>query len=51
MPLRSRSGNAAFLKDVATPKDSAFIQTNVVRVDGRRQVYNPIYRHDWHRAR
>ena len=44
MPLRSRSGNAAFLKDVATPKDAAFIQTNVVRVDGRRQVYIPIYR-------
>ncbi len=44
MPLRSKHGNAAFLKDVATPKDSAFIQTNVVRVDGRRQVYIPIYR-------
>ncbi len=44
MPLRSQSGNAAFVKDVATPKDSAFIQTNVVRVDGRREVYIPIYR-------
>jgi multidrug efflux pump subunit AcrB len=44
MPLRSKHGNAAFVKDVATPKDDAFIQTNVVRVDGRRQVYIPIYR-------
>ena len=44
MPLRTQHGNAAFLKDVATPKDDAFIQTNIVRVDGRRQVYIPIYR-------
>ncbi len=44
MPLRSVTGNAAFVKDVATAKDDAFIQTNVVRVDGRRQVYIPIYR-------
>jgi multidrug efflux pump subunit AcrB len=44
MPLRSAHGNAAFVKDVATPKDDAFIQTNVVRVDGRRQVYIPVYR-------
>ncbi len=44
IPLRNRSENSAFLRDVATPKDSSFIQTNVVRVNGRRQVYVPVYR-------
>ena len=37
-------GNATFLRDVATPKDASFIQTNVVRVNGRRQVYIPVFR-------
>ncbi|MCH7476983.1 MAG: efflux RND transporter permease subunit, partial [SAR324 cluster bacterium] len=32
------------IKDVATVKDTHEIQTNVVRVDGKRQVYVPIYR-------
>ncbi|HEY4258958.1 MAG TPA: efflux RND transporter permease subunit, partial [Schlesneria sp.] len=44
MPLRSEMGNAAYVKDVAEPKDAAFIQTNVVHVNGRRQVYIPVYR-------
>jgi len=44
MPLRSETGNAAYLKDVAVPKDAAFIQTTVVHVNGRRQVYIPVYR-------
>ena len=33
-----------YLRDVATPKDAALIQTNVVRVNGRRQVYIPVFR-------
>jgi len=37
-------GRTVFLKEVAVPKDDAVIQTNVVRVDGRRQVYIPVYR-------
>ena len=37
-------GNATYLRDVATPKDANFIQTNIVRVNGRRQVYMPVYR-------
>lgn len=37
-------GRTVFLKEVAVPKDAAAIQTNVVRVDGRRQVYIPVYR-------
>jgi multidrug efflux pump subunit AcrB len=44
IPLRSTIGNVSYLKDVATTKDAAFIQTNVVRVDGRREVYIPVFR-------
>ncbi len=44
IPLRTRSGNRAFVGDVAEPEDASFIQTNVVRVNGRRQVYIPVYR-------
>jgi multidrug efflux pump subunit AcrB len=44
IPLRAKHGNAAYLRDVARPSDSSFIQTNVVRVNGRRQVYIPVYR-------
>ncbi len=44
IPLRIEHGNATFLRDVATPKDANFIQTNVVRVNGRREVYIPVYR-------
>src|SRR5262245_41349368 len=44
IPLSGRQGNAAYLRDVATPEDSNFIQTNIVRVDGHREVYIPIYR-------
>ena len=44
MPLRSTYGNAAYMRDVAKPSDSAYIQTNIVRVNGRRQVYVPVYR-------
>ena len=44
IPLHTEHGNATFVKDVATPEDAAFIQTNVVRVNGRREVYVPVYR-------
>jgi multidrug efflux pump subunit AcrB len=45
IPLRERPGSVAtFLRDVATPRDTAFIQTNIVRVNGQRQVYIPVYR-------
>jgi multidrug efflux pump subunit AcrB len=37
-------GRTVFMKDIAKPKDAALIQTSVVRVDGRRQVYVPVYR-------
>jgi multidrug efflux pump subunit AcrB len=44
IPLRSELGNAAYLEDVATPTDTNFMQSSLVRVDGRRQVYIPVYR-------
>jgi multidrug efflux pump subunit AcrB len=45
VPIKTDSaGRTIFLKEVAVPKDAATIQTNVVRVDGRRQVYIPVYR-------
>src|SRR5439155_8913286 len=44
IPVRTENGGTVFLKDVAKPKDANLIQTNVVRVNGRRQVYIPVYR-------
>jgi multidrug efflux pump subunit AcrB len=44
IPVKKEEGKVVFLKDVATPKDAALIQTNIVRVNGRRQVYIPVYR-------
>jgi multidrug efflux pump subunit AcrB len=44
MPLDASTDAARFLRDIAKPTDAAFIQTNIVRVDGRPQVYIPVYR-------
>ncbi len=44
IPIKRDASGTVFLKDVALPKDSSIIQTNVVRVGGRRQVYIPVYR-------
>jgi multidrug efflux pump subunit AcrB len=44
IPLHTQQGNVVFLRDVAKPEDASFIQTNVVRVNGRRQVYIPVFR-------
>ncbi len=44
IPLHSTIGNVSYLRDVATIKDASFIQTNVVRVNGRREVYIPVFR-------
>jgi multidrug efflux pump subunit AcrB len=44
IPLRYESGRALYLRDVATPMDANYIQTNVVRVNGKREVYIPVYR-------
>ena len=44
IPLRYDNGRAVFMRDVATPTDANYIQTNVVRVNGKREVYIPVYR-------
>ena len=44
MPIAVRQGAPIMIRDVAEVKDSSQIQTNVVRINGRRQVYIPIYR-------
>jgi multidrug efflux pump subunit AcrB len=42
--LRSQNGVGVQLKEVGHAEDSHAIQTNVVRIDGKNQVYVPIYR-------
>ncbi|MBI2923851.1 MAG: efflux RND transporter permease subunit [Planctomycetes bacterium] len=44
IPIKLDGQAPVFLRDVAQAKDSSTIQTNLVRVNGRRQVYIPIYR-------
>src|SRR5262249_2140087 len=44
IPVRTEFGRTVFLRDVADPRDASLVQTNVVRVNGRRQVYIPVYR-------
>jgi len=44
IPLRYENGRTVYLGDVATPKDANYIQTNVVRVNGKREVYIPVFR-------
>ena len=44
IPIQPEPGKFGYLKQVAEPKDASFIQTNVVLVNGRRQVYIPVYR-------
>ncbi len=43
-PLKIVNGAPVFVKDVGYAKDTYQIQTNVVHVNERRQVYIPIYR-------
>ena len=44
IPLTMGGGPPVFVGDVASVEDTAQIQQNVVRINGRRQVYIPIYR-------
>lgn len=43
-PLRAENGVPVYVKDIGHVEDSGQIQTNVVLVDGKEQVYVPIYR-------
>jgi CzcA family heavy metal efflux pump len=42
IPIKMVNGVPLFLKDVGKASDSTMIQTNVVRINGRRAVYIPI---------
>lgn len=42
IPVRVVAGAPIFVKDVAQVADSTMVQTNVVRIDGRRSVYIPV---------
>jgi multidrug efflux pump subunit AcrB len=44
VPLKTKSGNASFLRDVGSVEDASRIQTGTVRINGKRQVYVPVYR-------
>lgn len=43
-PLRAEFGVPVFLKNIGKAEDSGLIQTNVVLIDGKQQVYVPVYR-------
>ena len=43
-PLRAEYGVPVYLKDVGHAEDSGQIQTNVVLIDGKEQVYVPVFR-------
>jgi multidrug efflux pump subunit AcrB len=43
-PIRIKTGDSVYLRDVGEARDSYSIQTSRVRIDGQREVYVPIYR-------
>jgi multidrug efflux pump subunit AcrB len=44
IPIRLPGGELILLEDVGTAEDASAIQTSRVRINGRQQVYVPIYR-------
>jgi multidrug efflux pump subunit AcrB len=44
LPIRIEPGANVYLRDIGHAQDSYAIQTSRVRINGRRQVYVPIYR-------
>jgi multidrug efflux pump subunit AcrB len=44
LPVRLEPGNNVYLRDVGHAEDTYAIQTSRVRIDGKQQVYVPIYR-------
>ncbi len=44
IPLAVQDGQVTFLRDVAEPTDGSIVQTSLVRVNGRRQTYIPVFR-------
>ena len=44
IPLKTEGSAVVFMRDVGEVRDSHQIQSNIVRINGRRQAYIPIYR-------
>ena len=44
IPIFPDANKRGYLSEVADAKDASFIQTNVVLINGKRQVYIPVYR-------
>ena len=44
LPIRIEPGNNVYLRDIGWAEDSYAIQTSRVRINGKQQVYVPIYR-------
>jgi multidrug efflux pump subunit AcrB len=44
IPINPEPGKFGLLKEIADPEDDSFIQTSMVLVNGRKQVYIPVYR-------
>lgn len=44
IPIKTDGEAVVFMRDLGETKDSSAIQTNLVRVNGRKQVYIPVYR-------
>ncbi len=42
--ITHKNGNPIFIKDIGQTKDASAIQTNIARVDGKEQVYLPIFK-------
>ncbi len=46
LPIRMEPGNNVYLRDIGGAEDSYAIQTSRVRINGKPQVYVPIYRQE-----
>ena len=44
LPLRSVGGASVLVGDIGHAEDSGAIQTNIVRIDGQRSVYVPVFK-------
>jgi len=44
IPLKTDKGSVVFMRDIGQVKDSHQIQSNIVRINGGRKAYIPIYR-------
>jgi multidrug efflux pump subunit AcrB len=44
LPIRIEPGNNVYLRDIGYAEDSYAIQTSRVRINGKQQVYVPVYR-------